>query len=174
MSRPSSVTIIGWLAIVFGILMIFSGTFGLLVFSLTPVRPSDQPVGGVPEPFVLMAKIFDYFGVLAAVQIAVATIMIASGAAFLRLRSWARTALEVLSWLALCFLVSFGGWWLYAATFIGSAASELPELPAVVTTAFFSVLMAVGIVNFVVFSVPVVVTLRVLRGRAVREAVSGA
>jgi hypothetical protein len=166
--RPTSVTVIGWLAVVLGIMMIFSGSFGLLVFTLMPGKPSAQSMGGVPGPLVFMARVFDYFPLLVMVQVVVAATMIASGAAFLRLRAWARTALEVLAWLVLCYLIGFGGLWLYAAASMGSVASQSAEVPAV----FFLALMGIGVFAIVGFTIPVVLVLRVLRGRTVREAVA--
>ena len=166
MQRPTSVAVIGWLAVGFGSLAVLSGLFGFLAslampdFNAVSPKPDDAPL-----PFRLMFGMFDYFRILAAVQAIVGGLTIWAGAEFLRLRAWARAFLEGILWLVLAYTIAFGVFWIWS---IGSMmdGADSPLLPAMMA--------AMGVVSFLMFAIPAVIVIRVLRGPTVRQAmVSG-
>jgi hypothetical protein len=166
--RPTSVTVIGWLFVGFGALALLGGIFGTIMSFLIPFP--DEPAAKMidaPPPFRLMSRLFDYFGFLAAAQVAVAIIMICSGVAFLRLQSWARTAIEAVTWLGLTYNLAFGAFWIWAVV------TMWREVPAEAGEAamFFPVFIAFGAAMIVAFSIPPIVIIRVVRGHTVRTAV---
>jgi hypothetical protein len=105
-TRPTAVTVIGWLAIAFGVLAVFSGLGAL--------------------------------------------------------------AVEYLAWACALGTIAFGVEWMR------SAASITAQIPRDTSPAFpSSLFLAMGIVAIVATVIPLVVTIRVLRGRTVRDAVAG-
>src|SRR5689334_5381064 len=115
MQRPTAITVIGWVYVGFGILMIFSGA----LFSLVAVQiaPASHAMAADPHelvPFRLMDQFFRYSPLLVFAQFIVATLLIVSGAALLRRRSWARPLVEALAWLGLAYVLAFGTFWLWS------------------------------------------------------------
>lgn len=166
-----SVTVIGWLFVGFGALALLGGVFGAIV-SLSFPFP-DEPaakMADAPLPFQVMSRLFGYFWLLAAVQIVVAIAMIWSGAAFLRLRPWGRTVIEGITRMALVYNLAFGAFWIWL---VAAMWSEAPA-GADAATIVFPVFISFGAVMIAAFSVPMVVILRVLRGRTVRDALGRA
>ena len=159
MARPTSVTVIAWVYIIFGALMTLSGVFNLLMSFVMPIPPpTAAQVSQMPPPFALMTRLFDFFPLIAALQVVVGTVMIAAGAAFLRLRSWARAVIEVIAWLGLAYTVTFGVFWIW------SLSSMMADVPMV----------AFGTVMIIAFSIPGIVIIRVARGPVVRQAIAAA
>lgn len=165
--RPTSVTVIGWLFVGFGALALLGGLFGTIMSLLIPLP--DEPAAKMidaPPPLRLMWHLFNYFAFLAAAQIVVAIIMICSGVAFLRLQSWARTAIEAITWLGLAYNIVFGAFWIWAVV------TMWREVPAEAGEAamFFPVFLAFGTAMIVAFTIPAIVIIRVVRGHPVRTA----
>src|SRR5688572_3198430 len=119
MTRPTSVSVIGWLFVGFGALTAMGGLFGLAISFVMPFPPPGELAAArdnMPAPFGLMTYMFDYFWVMALGQLIVAGLMIAAGAAFLKLRSWGRTVLEAITWAGLAYLLAFGTFWVWAVS----------------------------------------------------------
>lgn len=165
--RPTAITVIGWLFIGCGALAILSGAFAVVISIVAP-PPAEPPAktADAPLPFQIVGRIFDYMGLLGAVQIVIAALMIWSGAAFLRLRAWARTVIEAITWLGLLYTLSFGAMWIYLVSTIWREAEAAPDAMNV----FFPMFIGMGAAVILSFAIPLVVILRVVRGRAVREA----
>src|SRR5882724_2973642 len=112
--RPTGVTIVAWLWIVAGGLMVFSAIAGGLLYSTMRDRGSHITTPhDVPIQFKLAQIVFDHLGSMLIVQFLVALLAIVSGIYLLRLHPWARTAIEILSWLAFIYSVGFGIYWVY-------------------------------------------------------------
>ena len=172
--RPTSVTVIAWIFIVMAGFSIFSGGVGFLVFSAT--KHMGQAIPPIPQEmpgsFKALSVVFQHFGLLALCQIGFSIFLLIAGIQFLKLRSWARTALEVTSWLGLVYTVSFGIFWVYI--WIGMT-SRLPsgETTPMGSPAMFTRFGAViGTVVMVTFTVPVVVIIKFLRGATIKTAVT--
>jgi len=169
--RPTSITVIGWLFIGFGVLAMLGGVFGAIMSFLIPFP--DEPAAKMvdaPLPFRLMSRLFDYFALLAGIQIVVATAMIWSGAAFLRLRPWARTVIEGLTWIALVYDLAFGAFWIWAVAAMWSESAPAADE----TTIFFPLFISFGALMIAAFAVPMIVIIRVIRSRTVRAALAPA
>jgi len=125
-----------------------------------------------PAQFRLMAVVFEYFGIIAMLQVAFGVFVIFAGVQFLKLQAWARTALETVSWLGLLYIVGFGIFWLISWTSMttmagpGNVQGRAPAALQVIGT-------VMGIVVLSVFAVPTIIVIKVLRGKPIREAVSG-
>jgi hypothetical protein len=83
-SRPTVVSVIGWGAVVVGILMFFSGGMAALAASM---MPSEQPVSPMSSrgPIDFAFQNVLYFGLA---QMALAIVIVMAGRALLRLRKW--------------------------------------------------------------------------------------
>lgn len=158
---------IGWLFIGFGALALFSGVMVAIASVMMPM-PARPPAKmfDAPLPLQWMSRAFEYFTVIAAIQIIVAATMVWSGAAFLRLERWSRTVLEIITWLALTYVIAFGAFWLWTAASMWSVA---PSDAGPMNLAF-PLFLAVGAMMIVGMAVPLVVIIRVLRGATVRGA----
>jgi hypothetical protein len=169
--RPTSLTVIGWLAVGLGSLGVLGGLMGLAVSLLVPEMHDvgTQDTADIPAPVGIMSDVFPYFWVLATVQLLAAALLIVAGIGLLRLKAWARTAIEVLAWLGLAYNLGFGVFWLWSLAAMSEGMPKDAGPAAVVPT-----MMVSGIVMIVAFSVPLVIVIRVLRGTNVREAIAAA
>jgi hypothetical protein len=169
--RPASVTVIGLISILTAGLSILSAPLGLVMFLL--MKPMGGPWTSMPADapwgFRLMWRMFPYLMVL---QTLVAVFALAAGIQFLRLRAWARTAFEVMYWLALIWIVGFGVYWV--ATWL-SVTSTFPEQGGPpFPPHFFRVFGAiVGAVVTAFSAVPCGVIIWLLRGSTIRQAMVG-
>ena len=172
--RPTSVTVIGWLYIGFGILGLLSGVlFTAMSFLMRSTMTGAQmppPSPDEPAFFRLMTSMFDWFWLFGVAQVVVMSLMIWSGAAFLRLRAWARTVVEIIAWLGLTYNVGFGVLWCLTLL---SMTQNVPR-DSTYVSAFPWIMLAMGIVMIIAFSIPLVVIIRVVRGRVVRDAIAAA
>jgi hypothetical protein len=171
--KPTSVTVIGWIFIVVSGLMLLSGAMGLVSFSLMKKMSGGEfppMVEGMPGAFKASAFMFKHFGLIAFLQILFAGFSLFAGIQFLRLRSWARTALEVIAWLGLTYIIGFGIFWIISWVSITSA---IPAEGAAAPPAAFNIIGAImGAVVIAIFAVPAIVIIIFLRKPEVRRAVS--
>ena len=169
--RPTAVTVIGWMFIASAILMILSGGMGLAAFTFV-----KQTAGGVPPlpedipgQLRVIEIVFQYFEPIAVVQISFAIFILIASIQFLRLQRWARTALEVISWLGLVYMVGFGIVWV--ASWIGITSSiPLTEGTPGPSPMFNVVGVIMGALITACWAVPLVVIIVFLRGKTIRGA----
>ncbi len=171
--RPASVTVIGWIFIAVAILMVFSGAWGFMAFTWMKQMNEDFPsMQEIPSGFFRVHRaIFQNFGLLASIQMLLGVFVVVAGVQFLKLQRWARTALEVVSWLALVYVVGFGIFFIFAWI---SMTSSTPVAEATAgPPPYFGVFGAViGIVVTAFYALPVVVIIKFLRGETIKEAVA--
>jgi len=172
MKRPTSVTVIGWIWLVMGVLMLLSSMMALFMF-LAVLRPHLQEMplpaeeGGLPWAADLFLR---NAGILFGLQATLAVYVVIAARCFLRLRSWARTSLEVISWFGLAWIVGFSIF--FCVTFIGTFASgEVQGAPPFVFIAIGVPVMVLVIAAMQ--GVPLAVIIRFLRGETIRRAVRG-
>ncbi len=153
--RPTCVTVIGWAWIIIGGLMCLSA--GMALFSTIMITTMMQEEQDAP-------LIFYIFPLLAIVQIGIGSLGVVAGIQFLKLKAWARSALEVLTWLFLLFVLGFMVFWLIIWVSITSAhgADSLGIMGAVM-----------GVVMTGIYGIPLGIMLKYLRGSKVRNAVNG-
>ena len=104
--------VIGWISIVsagYGVLSSGWEYWGLIQGGgiEAPVIPDDMSGSG--RVVRLVALLDEYAGVLRFLGLALSVLTLIAGIQLLRLRSWARTVLEILYWLDLVLLVGFAG-----------------------------------------------------------------
>ncbi len=170
-TRPRGVRLIAWAWILTGAVNGVSALGGLFTAGLlqglsAQVPPASRTAAAFPLFLVHHAA---WFAVL---QIALAVVAVLAGIDFLRLRAWARSVLEALSWLSLAYLASGAVyWWRFwdAFTASGSFAGMAVDLAPYRTPGLILVVVLV-----VGLAVPLGLMIRTLRARAVREAVAGA
>lgn len=171
--KPAAVSAVGWIYIAVSGLMILSALMSLVMFAVMRKVTGGEfpPMGqGMPEGFKFATFMFKHYGLIAFVQLLVAGFGLYSGIEFLRLRAWARTALEVLTWLGLAYIVGFGIFWI--VSWMG-ATSAFPPAEAGGPTAAFGIFGAVmGLVVSLVFAAPAIIIIVFLRKPEVRRAVS--
>lgn len=171
--RPTGITITAWLWIVTGGLMIFSAVMAGFAYTMMgDMGPPPSTSSEMPAEFAVMSSIFRYFGVLLLLQGIVAVVAIWAGVSLLRMKQWARTAIEVLSWIAFLYTVGFGIFWVYMWV---SMTGQVPAGSVPVNTDSFQVMGAVmGVIVTSVFAVPLWIMIRYLRGVEARTAIASA
>ncbi len=173
--RPTSVTVISWVWIVMGILMVLGGLMGFFSFHMMQEMsggeafPTELPPDFPPE-FKPMMVVFSNFHLLAGLQVVIAVVAIVSGISFLKLRSWARTVLEGLTWLALLYIVVFGVYWVFMWISITGNIPQDQMPPGMGNFKYFGAIM--GIVINLMFGAPLVVILVKLKGKTIKSLVA--
>ncbi len=157
--RPTCITVIGWVWIILGGLMFLSAIMGL--FSSIMISQMSQ---SDPEAFKQTPLFFKFFPLIAIGQMGVAFLGFVSGINFLRLKIWARTVLEVLTWILTLFIFGFMIFWIF--NWISMSPGGAPK--------GFSIMGAVmGVVFTGVYGVPLLIMLKYLRGTKVKKALFG-
>jgi hypothetical protein len=160
--RPAAVTVIGWVWIVYGVVKLLGGLWGLFVWRFGGVR---EFFAGPGIPAVLpasLAKAFGGFGVAVTVQIVYAFGVLVAASALLRRRPWARVVIEVLCWIGLCYVTIFAAGWIWAWQLTAFDTSR-PR--------FLGLSIALGAV--VVLGFAFISMIRALRSDGVRRALRG-
>lgn len=156
-----------------GVFMAFSGIMGLLAFSAMPSMPRQLPhAADMPQGFASMMSMFRYFGWFIVAQLGLAALAVVSGIQFLKLRPWARTALEILSWISLIYVVGFGVFWLAMWSTI---TGQFPQQDTPVDMGTFKIVgLIMGVFVTLIFAVPLAIMIKYLRGKVVRESMLAA
>jgi uncharacterized protein YneF (UPF0154 family) len=171
--RPTAITVIGWIFIVTAILMIFSGGIAFIAFSYMKQIAEEMPpiAQELPNQFRVMRIIFQNFGILALLQVAFAVFVLMASLYFLQLRRWARSALEIVAWLGLVYVVGFGIFWV--ASWINITSSfPASQVPSGLSPMFNIIGAIMGGVVTVIWAVPLVIIIIFLRGKTIKDAVS--
>jgi tellurite resistance protein TehA-like permease len=133
----------------------------MAIFS-SVVMVQNMPTHAEAAPEVSILSIL--FPVLALLQAGFGLFGLWSGIHFLKLEPWSRTALEVLTWVLLVFVVAFGIFWLFMWIWMARNAPSLA----------FTVMGAVmGTCITALYAVPLGIMLKYLRGEKVRNAMIG-
>jgi len=169
--EPASVKVIGWLFIAVAGIMIISGTMAYMVQNSMKQTAGTfpPPTADMPGSFQFMAILFRHVGLLAAVQVAFGVVVIFAGTQFLKLRPWARTALEVVSWLGLVYVLGFGTF--MVVSWVGMSNRMPVASSAQGAPPMFGIMgLVTGVVVIAVWTVPIVLIIKILRGPKIRDA----
>lgn len=158
-NRPTCVSVIGWAWIVIGGLMCFAAIMGLLGFLII-----DRITQGQMRSPHVWPVLYTIYPFLSVGQIVLGAFGLFSAFRFLRMESWARTALEILSWFLLFCVVGWGIIWVAFAVF-GSSVHRLPG-PGLLGALMGALISAI-------YAIPVGIMLKYLRGEKVRNAMTG-
>jgi len=161
--RPTGITVIGWLWTATGLLMLVSAVMAGFAYTFVGQMAPQELPPDMPAGFGMMMAMLDHFAIFVALQVIVAGVAIFAGVALLRLKAWARTCIEVLSWLGLAYCVGFGILWLSTWTSMtGDAPSEMHG---------FAMMGAVmGVLVTAAFAAPLGFMIRYLRSPEARLA----
>jgi hypothetical protein len=171
--RPTSMTVIGWLYIVGAGLTALSALMGMaasrIMVDMGEIPSAADLPPDTPALIALTVSLLPFFALLSLAQLGLAGFVLYAAIQFLRRRAWARTALEVMTWLGivgtLMVLVAWGFMWVRLAA--GIPAPSTTSSPASLAT--FGVVAA--IVIGAIYVVPMALMVRSLRSPAVRSAV---
>ena len=108
---------------------------------------------------------FKIFPLLAVIQIGAGIVGLISGINFLKLKSWSRTVLEILTWLLLIYCIGFGIFW--AFSWISHNIEESPS-------GFTIIGVVMGVMIICIYGVPLFIMLKYLRGNKVKTAMEKA
>lgn len=172
-TRPRAVRYIAWAWILTGVINGLGAAVGWLSAgllqglesggALTPHSAAALGLAGAPAGHAFWPALG---------QLALAVLAVAAGIDFLRLRRWARSALEALCWLSIVYLgIGIVHWWRFWDAFAasGSVGGITVDLAPYRTSG-----LIIGSACIAALAVPLGVMIRVLRGRTVREALAGA
>jgi hypothetical protein len=151
--RPTSILVIGWLAIVWGGLAVLGNIQGLGLAALMHLERPD-----------MARKVYARWFVALLVTQLIASVLAAwAGWAFTQCRNWGRTTLELLVWLGLVSIVGFGIYWCGTVLSMGLKPPDQHDYKMVAFGALVCLFFA---------SIPGVVLSR-LRSDDVRRAMQG-
>lgn len=162
--RPGLVLAIGWGFIVLAIFMILSGLSGLpsaafMEEVVSNFSETDTGYKNFPALFKVFLFSMKHITILSLLFILIALFVLGAGVFFLKMKPWARTVLEVFSWVALVFIIGTGLLW--AAAWMGGQDSSAP----------FSMFgVTIGFVIMLLYAAVPVTALVLLRYKSVREA----
>ena len=161
--------IIGWIFFAAAILMMLSSIMAFLAFA--SMSSMGRGAHSIPEDAPkVFAFIFRYFGIFAAIQLLLAIFILIASIEFLKLRAWARTALEVVSWLGLIYVISFGIFWVFNWVSMTAGTPASGQSGSGPPPVFRMLGMAMGIFVTLFWAAPPVVLIIFLRSAAVRNA----
>ena len=168
---PASVKIIGWFYVVVSGMMFFSGVMGYMAWHvIEEMRRIEGLNEGppFPSPFRLMEIMFRYYDVLAILQVLVSVIILVTSIQFLRLKRWARTGIEIISWLALLYVLGFGTYWV--VSWLSILSMPVKEAGPPVSPLVFDIFGAVmGAAITLIFAIALFVIIRFLRKEEIRQ-----
>jgi len=172
--RPASVSVVGWVFILVAGFMLLTGGASLAAALLVErAGGGAYPAAfeGAPAMFHVAVSFIAHFGALAALEVVAAVAVFVAAVKFMKLRAWARTALEAFTWLSVFFLVAAGI--VLVNSWMKMASGMPPALTAPLSPRAFTVL---GAALWGAFIMALIVcagfVLSALRAREVREAVS--
>ena len=131
--RPAPVGVTGWLcAILGGVMILSAAVLALGAFARRTLEEQGlDPFAPVEEALDPLSRmVLRNLEALSAIQFLLGIVTLVVGIGFLRLRSWARPALEILAWVTLAASLASGAWGILAWLGPGSSA-PVPSLGGV-------------------------------------------
>lgn len=157
MNRPTALLVVAWLWIIIGILTIAGGGFvafqSIVIHNILDELDVKNPTAermGVDAPLFIMSIAY----IIVFVSFAVGVFAVISGFFLLKLRNWARLSLEILSWLWLILMIFTLIIWVRNFTFFKSEGIAFANIIATL-----------------IWMIPFIASIILLRRKTVREAV---
>ncbi len=176
--KPASVKIIGWIFIIYSVFTLVMGAFGIVAMKVFNSLGQEFGGGAQGVPFTSVFDIYEQMGISVNMMIGFAVYMVVlniamfvSAVEFLRLKSWARKSLEVLSWIMIVQTIGTAVYFsLYADVMYGGfefqGGQPMPPMPPVMDT-MYSVITVISTIPWVV---GLGVMIYFLRKKTVRDA----
>lgn len=132
LARPTAVTVLGWVFIVFSVLSVFGSALAVvavqLMSRLEPGGEFPPKAESFPPGFEMLSWMFEYFNELLILQLLLAIFSVYAAARFLKLSAWARTYFEALNWIGIVWTLIFGV--IFGFAWVGLAGGmPVPEHP---------------------------------------------
>lgn len=164
---PTGIKVIAWSWIVSAALLGLSAVLGGMADSMLGGLPASGE--GVPPALSAMAASGGDSLITEALQLAIAVAALWSGIALLRLKSWARRATELLSWLGLVWTIGFGVFFVSIWNSIAGEIAQESGLP-LEQGMLQNAGVVTGVVLTIALAVPMILMIRYLRGAKARAA----
>jgi hypothetical protein len=157
--RPRTVTVIGWIWLVLASFSLFKTAVNfILLQALQPAIPSLLALAPQEDPSTrFLHPLLEHYGLVLALQALLAAAVGISAYYLLRLRPWARVAIQAVCWLGIVYLACFAVFWIFVMSRTVAARAHRP------------VPTSVGILIPVVLAAGLAVMIGLLRSRRVRE-----
>ncbi len=156
--RPVCVTVIGWGAIVVAVFLAFCGAMGGAMWVATREEAAGRAASASGD------FVFEHFGVIATLQVVAGLVLVVAGRGLLRLRRSASGVVQAVAWLGLGYLAVAV---VYTVVELHRAAAESSR-PAPLL--FIVMMVATSAFVVVVWTTPLVLSIRSLRSERVRGA----
>lgn len=169
--RPQSVTVIGWLWLVLGVLAFFRTLINIAVWRvLKPDLPTLlQAFGDVPAPQQRFVRpLLEHMPAFHAAEAIASVAVIVVAIQFLRRRPWARAGMQAVCWFFLFWVAAFGVFWVWLCR--SAAATD----PSYSTSAFGKFGLPAGLAACAAAAAGLAAMIVLLAGQRVRDAFPGA
>jgi hypothetical protein len=166
-TRPRTVTVIGWLWLVLGVLFFARAIVNMVVWKiLQPDMPGFLAAfGEVPaEQQRLLRPLFEHLTALQIGEAIVSAAVIVAAIGLLRLRPWARTGIQAVCWIVLIWVAAFGAFWVWLW---GSVVAAVPPSHA---SSFGRIGLIAGLAVCLAVAAGLAVMIVLLASSRVREA----
>jgi hypothetical protein len=166
--RPRAVTIIGRIWLVLAVILAAKSLLDLVVWRvLRPVLPLLVQLGGQAPPSRIFDPLLAHLTEIKLAQALAWTAVAVAAFNFLRLRRWARVAVQAVSWIGLAYVACVGVVW-------AAAYSRIPAAEVVAHSsappAHRTLLLLGGLLVCVVLIAGLIATIVLLRSADVRRA----
>lgn len=168
--RPRSVTLIGRVWLVLAVLYMLRSLVNLIFWKLLQMgAPGLLRSVAEQSPYAwFLRPLFRHLAALMSVQVIASALVGFSAYQLLRLRPWARVAMQVVCWFALAFLGSFTAFW--AWFWPKAAAAQAATDPSFSEHSYGEIGLLAGVVICLAVCAGLAVMIALLRGSKVREA----
>jgi len=168
--RPKSVTVIGRIWLVLAVLFLLRSLVNLAFWKLLEMgAPGLLRATAEQSPYAwFLHPLFQHVTALISAQAIGSAAVAFSAYELLRLRPWARVAVQVVCWFALAWVVSFMGFW--AWLWPRAAAAKAAADPSFSAHSSGNIGLIVGVVVCLAFEAGLAVMIALLRSSKVRAA----
>ncbi len=164
--KPLSVSVIGWIFATLGFFMTIGAVAFYLFNSKFDIIFEDAIFDSDINVFDFFVNIYKYYEIFSLVQFLLGGFMLISGIYFLKLKSWARTAIDALSKFFLAMLLIFTVYWGY----LWLDFEGFPESNSVVDWSMMKVVaIFIGVFSLAVYGGLLYIIIMILRSKKVRS-----
>ncbi len=158
--RPKAVTVIGWIWLVLAAVSLFKTIVNFIFWvALQPAIPSLVALAAREDPMTrYLNPLLEHYGLVLTIQALLAAGVGISAYFLLRMRPWARVAVQTVCWLGLLYIACFAAFWLFVMS-RAVAARPRSQIPP-----------SAGILVCAALAVGLAVMIGMLRSRRLREA----
>ncbi len=158
--RPRAVTVIAWIWLVLAAISFFKTIVNFIFWvALQPAIPSLVAMAAREDPTTrYLNPLFAHYDFVLAVQALLAAAVGISAYFLLRMRPWARVAIQTACWLGLVYIACFSAFWLFIMS-RAAAARPRGQVPT-----------SVGILICAALAASLAVMIGMLRSRGLRAA----